>query len=285
MSTYPRSGMQRILAGSVNPELRVTLRDQDGEPADAGGTVLCTITRADGTVLATNRATSDPTGLGTYVCALTTAEATTLDVLQAQWTVSGVVRATSWHRIVGGFMFAISDVQARPGAQSFDVAMIRVERDRITDLIEEHCGAVAPQYDLEQWQAPHHGSHIRTLHHRPVRAIRSVTVDGAAEDLADLEVDFASGVVTGDVWFHESCTIGYEHGLDAPPEDLRQAAIDAAVDRILRNKNTVGPRVRSSTNELGITQQFAYAGPNHPTGLDEVDAVIMRYARPRIGIG
>lgn len=283
MSTYPRTGMQRILAGSVTPELRVTLRDQEGEPATAAGTVLCTITRADGTTVATGRATAAGTGLGAFTCQLTTAEAATLDVLQAQWTIGGVVRATSWHRIVGGFLFAIADVQARPGTAGFDVAMIRAERDRITDLFERYTGALSPRYDLDVWNSP--GTRRHVLPDRPVRAVRSITIDGIGRTVADFDVDPVSGVVEAPVWFYDICSVGYEHGLDSAPEDLRQAGIDAVVDRLLRVKNAKGPRVRSSTNELGITEQYGYAGPNHPTGLDEVDAVLMDYARRRRGAG
>jgi hypothetical protein len=264
--------------------LRVTLYDQDGDAVAAAGTLVCTITRADGTVVATNRATGTGTGTGVYVCALTTAEAGTLDVLKAVWSISGVTRATSYHRIVGGFPFTIAELSDRAGiADGADTVDMRVARDRITDLVEEYVGAVVPRYDLEQWQATGVCTHV--LRYRPVRTIRSVTVDGDSEDVADLDVDYASGVVTGDVLFHDECTIGYEHGLDAPPADLREAMIVAAADSVRRDFSTIGPRVRSISDGMGVTQQFSYAGKDHPTGLDEVDAVIMRYARPRVGIG
>ncbi len=283
MSTYPRSGLQRILAGAPDPELRATIYDQDGDPVDSAlGTVTCRITRADGTVIATGRS-GTATGAA-VVCSLTTAEALTLDVVTAVWSIGGVVRATSHHRIVGAFPFSVGQLTQRAGlAEDFDRAQLRAERDRITDLVEEYVGPIVPRYDLEQWQARHSWMHV--LEHRPVRAIRSCTVDGDAEPIADLEVDFASGVVTGDVMFHDSCTIGYESGLDAPAHDLREAMLDAAADRLKREWGTLGPRVRSVSDGMGVTQQFGYAGKNHPTGLDEVDAIIMRYAKPRLGIG
>jgi hypothetical protein len=283
VSTYPRTGLQRILAGAPDPLLRATILDQDGDPVTTDvGTVTCTISRADGTVVATGRSATDSTSAVT--CALTTAEAQTLDVLTAVWSVSGVVRHTSYHRVVGGFMFSTNDLATRPGVQSgHDLATLRTERDRITDLIESFCGAQSPVYDLEQWQG--RGSTVHALHYRPVRAVRSVTVDGAAKDVADLEVDYAAGVVRGDVWFYDSCTLGYEHGLDNPAQDLRDAALTAAADALLRRANSAGPRVRSLTTDTGVTQQFSFAGAGHPTGIDEVDAVIMRHARPRGGIG
>ena len=39
MSTFPVAAAQRILLGSTNAVLRVTLLDQDGNPADAAGPV------------------------------------------------------------------------------------------------------------------------------------------------------------------------------------------------------------------------------------------------------
>jgi hypothetical protein len=283
VSTYPRTGLQRILAGAPTPDLRVTLYDQDGDAANAVGTLVCTITRADGTVVVTNRATAGGS-TGRYTCQLTTAEALTLDVLTAVWSIAGVVRATSHHRIVGAYPFTVAQLADRAGmAEDFDQAQLRGERDRITDLVEEYCGPVVPRYDLEQWYSRGTSTHV--LEHRPVRVLRSCTVDGDPEPVADLLVDYPSGVVTGDVLFYDECTIGYEAGLDAPPHDLREAMLDAAADRLKREWGTVGPRVRSVSDGMGVTQQFAYAGKNHPTGLDEVDAVIMRYAKPNLGIG
>jgi len=285
MTTYPRANMQRVLAGSINPVLRVTLQDQDGDPVAVVGSLLCTITRADGTVVVSGRTTAAGAGLGAHTCALTSAEALTLDVLSASWTVSGVVRATSHHRVVGGFLFGISDVQARRGTQAVDVSSIRAERDRVTDLFERYCGALAPQYDIESWIG--NDSNRRVLSGRPVRSLRSATTNGTAAVITGFDIHAAAGLVDADVCFYGACSIGYEHGMDSAPEDLHQAAVDTAVDRLMRAANARGPRVRSSTNELGITEQFTYAGRDHPTGLDEVDAILMDYARKRrtSGIG
>jgi hypothetical protein len=284
VTTYPRTGLQRILAGAPDPELRAVIYDQDGDPVDtAPGTVTCTITRADGTAVATGRACTTSTSAVT--CELTTAEAQTLDVLSAVWSVNGVVRHRSWHRIVGAFPFSIPELAKRAGiAEGFDRAELRTERDRITDLVEEYVGAVVPRYDLEQWRGT--GGFTHALAHRPLRRIRSLIVDGDPDDIVDLdEVDYAAGVVSGDVLFHGDCVLGYEHGRDLPPADLRDAMLTAAADRLLREWSTIGPRVRSISDGMGVTQQLSYAGKDHPTGLDEVDAIIMRYSRRGHGIG
>lgn len=277
--TYPARGLQRILAGSVNPDLRVTLAGQDGDAVDAVGTLTCSIARADGTVIATDRATTDAAGVGAYTCALTTAEALTLDVLVATWRISGVTRATTYHRVVGGFLFTAAELQQRPGLQTFDIAALRVERDRITDLIEWYCGAQSPRYDLEVFEG--HGGDHRGLAHRPVLSVRSVTVGDSTVDVTDLDVSHAAGIVRG-VTFCGQCTVGYEHGTYTADPVLKDVALIAAADRLLRDKGTLGPRARSATNDLGVTQQFSYAGDGHPTGLDEVDAAIMSRALARL---
>ena len=282
MATYPDRGLQRILAGSVNPVLRVTLYDQDGDPGDASGTLTCSIARADGTVIATDRATTDATGTGVYTCALTTAEALTLDVLTATWRISSVTRAVTYHRVVGGFIFTVEQLAQRAGMQEFDVAQMRAERDRITDIIEAATGiAWAPCYDLVTFEGHGHSRHA--LWQRPVRTLRSITMGSTVVDVTvdTIRLDKAAGVISG-ISFAGWCQIGIEHGHAVMPHDMRDAAITAAADRVLREYSTIGARTRSMTNDLGVTQQFSYAGPDHPTGLDEVDAVIMSYARARI---
>lgn len=273
MSTYPARGLQRILAGSINPDLRVMIRDQDGEAIDAAGTLTCSIARADGTVVATDRATSDANGTGAYTCALTTAEALTLDVLTATWRISGVTRATTHHRIVGGFMFSIAEGAQRAGMDQFDQAAMRIERDRITDLFELHTGvAWCPTYDYIEREAP---GRCKIITPRPLRALRSLSLDGVAQTTTTMELDHAAGIIDAEYTLCGWMALGVEHGFDQPPADLKDAAITAFADRLLREYSTLGARTRSMTNDLGVTQQFSYAGKDHPTGIDEVDAVLM----------
>lgn len=276
MATYPRKGLQRVLAGSVNPKLRVQLLNQDGEPADPAGTLTCTISRADGSVVATDRATATGVG-GERTCALTTAEAQTLDVLQAVWHDDGVARATTYHRVVGGFLYSITDLARRAGiSTNFDDAELRAERDRITDLIEGVIGvSFCPVYDLEERRAP---GRCEIITRRPLRAIRSMTLDGATVTTSAMYIDPGQGVIDARFTVCGWMTLGIEHGEDAAPSDLRDAAMIASADALLRKWNALGPRVRSVSDGMGVTQQFSYAGDRHPTGIDEVDAVIMRIA-------
>ena len=284
MSTYPRTDVQRILAGSVNPVLRATLLDQDGEPVDAGGAVTCSIERADGTVLATGRATTNPTGIGTYECALTTVEAATLDVLKATWFDGGVQRAVTWHRTVGGFMYSLVELRSKLGMQSFTTVELREERDRITDLIERETGVCwSPAYDVERCDGYGRTRHV--TRHRPLRALRSLTLDGISYAPSGFDLDGDAGLISGDITFTGQLVIGIEHGFDAPPATLRDAALIASADRLTRETSAISSRARSVTNDMGISMQMSYAGEGHPTGIDEVDAVIVAHDMRSPGFG
>lgn len=284
MSTYPRTGLQRILSGAPNPVLRATLVDQDGEPVTADqGTVTCTVTRSDGTLVgAADRATTD-TNAG-VTCQLTTAEGATLDVLTATWRIAGVTRHVSHHRIIGAWPFSLFELSQRAGIfDGFDRSQLFVQRDRVLDLVEDVTGvAWQPQYDVTRhhfrWQQ-------RLVLRRPLRAVRSIVDDdGIALDLTDLEIDHGAGIadVGGPLggWY----SIGQEHGYDRPPADLLDAMLTLAADGLRRDLSTVARRARTVSDGLGVTQQFGWAGPGHPTGIDDVDAVLMRYAGATDGI-
>jgi hypothetical protein len=280
-STFTREGVQRILVGSMSALARLTLKDQDGTRVAAAGTLTANLQRADGTVLATGRATAPGVGTGAYTVTLTAAECATLDIIQVTWIDGTTPRATTFHRIVGGFLFGIDDLAAASGMSGVATTDLLRARDWITDVIEENTGtAWCPTYDVEQFIGD---GCVHVLDVRPIRAVRSLTVDDVAQVVADVDVDEASGVISG-VGMTGRCVIGYEHGYDAPPADLRDAAFEGARDRILRSSSGLSDRIRSVTNDLGVTQQFSYPGPGHPTGIDSVDAAIRAHDRRLVGM-
>lgn len=281
--TVARAGMQRVLAGSLNPVLTVTLADQYGDAADAAGAVTCSLSRADGSSIATGRATTNPAGVGTYAVALTTAEAATLDVIRAVWLDGATTRATTFHRVVGGYLFTSAELTALGGLAAFTADELRSARDQVTDLFELHTGtAWCPTYDLEQFIG--NGTHWHTSAHRPLRSVRSCTIDGDTEPLTDFELELAAGIVYAGTTLYGVCTLGLEHGYDAPPADVKDAALMAAKDRLLRRRSALSDRARSVTDDMG-TRTFAYAGAGHPTGIDEVDAVLAAHDHRVPGIG
>lgn len=284
MSTYPRTGLQRILSGAPNPVLRARLVDQDGEPVTVDqGTITCTITRSDGTqVGAADRAVTDT--IDRVTCQLTTAEAATLDVLTATWRIGGVTRHVSHHRIIGAWPFSIAELGQRAGVvEGFDRDEMFAQRDRVLDLVEHVTGvAWQPQYDVTR----HHFRWAqRVVLHRPLRAVRSIIdEDGLPADLTDLQIDHGAGIADIDGAIAGWYSIGHEHGYDQPPADLRDAMLTLAADGLRRDLSVVSRRARTVSDGLGVTQQFAWAGPGHPTGIDDVDAVLMRYVGADDGI-
>lgn len=282
-STFQRQGMQRILLGSTSALARVRLQDQDGSAAAAVGTVTADIERHDGTVLATGRATAAGTGTGAYTVTLTAAECATLDIIKVTWIDGTTERGSTYHRVVGGFLFRVDELSAQSGLTAVSAADLMEARDWITDLIEHNTGvAWCPTYDVEQFDVV--GPDLaHVLDRRPIRALRTVTIEDAAHVIADIDVNESAGIISG-VSFRGRCVVGYEHGFDQPPADLRTAAIEGARDRILRTSSGLSDRLRSTTNDLGIIQQFSYPGPGHPTGIDSVDAAIRANDKRLVGM-
>lgn len=302
MLSYPVEGCQRVLAGSINPVLRVTLADQDGEPVAAVGVVTATIDRASGTSVAIGRVTAAGAGTGVHTVALTTAEALALDVLRVTWLVGGVTRATSWHRTVGGFLFSIAEFRDQvPSAASLaldqSADLLRV-RDHVQAQFESLCMvAFAPRYDFvslpRTW-----GSSARMVLPFPlvssVRSIRQWSSSTAFTDVAALDLAAVrpsdSGVVdlAYGVYGYHGVEVGFEHGFTQAPNDLKEAAL--VYGRLVSNRQRSGipDRAISQTTPDGMTVNFGRIGtPWRPTGVDAVDEVLNRYdfRAPCIGGG
>jgi hypothetical protein len=277
--TVTVGGVQRIQANTVTPVLRASLVSQDGEPVAAVGAVTCTITRADGTVVATGRATAAGVGLGAFTCALTTGEVTSLDVLTAVWSDGPTVRATTRHRIVGRHMFSIVAVKELGGLTQFSDTDLMDARDQIADLIEKHTKVCwVPTFDVETLTAKQSTYVVRR---RAIRSVRFLTVNGATVSPANLEFETEGIIRNG---YPGRVVIGFEHGHDTPTDLLEDAAVRATKHRLLAGRSALGDRVRSISDEQG-TRTFGFAGRNHPTGIDDIDAVIIAHAHGGQGIG
>lgn len=121
-----------------------------------------------------------------------------------------------------------------------------------------------------------------------VQSVESVSVDGTA--LTDPEVAallIQSGALyysTGAYWSSATrgnVTVTYTAGFSVtPPPDLKEAAMRAARNWILTSDAWTGKDSRATAinNEYGNIQ-LVTAGPDRPTGLPDVDATIMAWAR------
>lgn len=252
----------------------------DGDLQDADGDVTVTITRADGTALATDAATTNAsTGVYQYVL---TPQAD-LDELELVWTgnFDGVEQSvTTEAEIVGRHLFTEAQARAWDNAALGNTATytdsgIADARDRITDLLELHTGVSwIPRYG--QATLDGEGLGEAWLPHLHVNRILSVTVAGTAWTQPEIDAlhTYASGGVvreyTGWPAGFRNVVVEYEHGYER--------AVDG-VDRIalLWLRNTLVPsnfddRALSMTDASGETYRLSIPSVQYPSGLPEVDA-------------
>lgn len=262
------------------------------EGQDADGAVTVTVTRADGSALATAAATVSA-GDGRYTFAL--AAQTRLDRLKLVWTgtFGGLPSSlTTYVEIVGGFYVSLAELRSSPNlgaAHKYDDVDLAEARAWFEDTFEDHTGvAWVPRSAREKVSAGRRGWVVLRRH--PVRAVTSVrsytsAVDYSeftADELADLDVS-DSGIVRRQ-WLgswpsgYRNLVVEYEHGYDAPPADICRAAVVGIREGLLTNK--VGSRQFSVATDQGIVRE-AVASERYPFGVPFVDAVANRHRSHR----
>lgn len=266
----------------------------DGSETDADGEVTVTVTRDDGTALVTGATATHPT-FGRYEYQLS--PQTNLDRLTLQWTgtFSGVYQpaaATTYVDIVGAYYVSLTDLRAEPtlaDTNKFTVSKLITARQWFETLAEQYCGqAFVPRYKRIRIS----GDGSSTLLLDPnIRTVRSVTTYTSAteyttftaDELAGIDID-PVGVLTrwSATWPYgnRNIEIVYEHGMDACPGDLADAALDATRRHLLENQT--GRTVLSVADDLGVTR-YSTPGMGRPTGYAEVDSVLNRYRMVSVG--
>jgi hypothetical protein len=261
---------------NTSATLRITFSAGD---ADAGVTI--TVTRADGTAIATNAATTD-SGVGVYTYVLPVQSE--LDSLTAVWTGawSGITQSiTTYAEIVGGTLFTLADLRAfgdkaLVSPTTYPDTDLRAARDRITDLFERVCRAsFIPRFYRETLDAS--GNLRMWLSKKRVTRLISVTVDGTAQDLSLISV-YNTGRIERDAWFsssnRRSVVVAYEYGWPSPPPDIQRAAMTLARYELVTND--ISDRMIAFENDLGSVR-LSVPGRNFPTGIPIVDATLARY--------
>lgn len=265
----------------------------DGEPATPTGPVTVTVTAGNGTPVVTNAATAgsgdDPRTLTLPVC-------TTLDELTAVWSVAGAAVAVTTVEIVGGVWFTVADCRAAD-EKFFDLAKYPVEqvvakRAEVEAEFEEHTGqAWVPRY--ARVQVPGTWTCRLILPHVALRKVRSVTAvapDGTETPLtpgevAEMRVDWHGVIERPATWSAGRYIVEVEHGHDAPPADLKAAAIVRLRHRLNAHRSGIPDRATSMQTEAGQTYALATPGlRGFVTGIPEVDVVLERYRFVRAGV-
>jgi len=294
-------GAQRVLVNTT-ATLYSYKQDQYGETA-APGTTTVTVTRADGTVVATDAATSvaaSPSYQVTYT--LAAANNTQLDWLEAVWTDTG--DNTSWttlHEIVGGFYASVAEIRARDAnladAGKYPATQIRAVMEEIETAFELECGrAFVPRYARVRMSGTSRDRLL--LPDVDIRSIRSgrdysdyQTYEAfTATDLANLDW-YPSGAlvrIDGSYWYSGSGNyiVEYEYGMDRPPADVKAAAIRWLRATLNANKTGIPDRATTFSVEAGGSYSLLTPGRNGAvTGIPDVDLVIERYRVKKFMVG
>lgn len=273
---------ERIVAGAA-ATISFQGVDQYGEAADPG-TVTVGVVRADGTeVVAAGTATSGATTAPRTV-ALTAAQTATLDRLTATWSNgTPTVIGTTIVDVVGGVYVsqaAAALVESTLGVTSgYTAAMFRQNRTEVEAMFEDHCNrAFVPRFTSQELRGT--GDWEIIVSHPNIRGVSWLRIDDTdIADLSDLTWTPYGGIRRDAGWpCGYKIEIGYTHGLDQPPADLRHAAVHA----IRYQSNTF----RSGVTDRAISYQPAEGGNvviatpglrGFVTGIPAVDEVLNRY--------
>jgi hypothetical protein len=286
---------QRVLVG-VAATIDVTIVDQNGEPADAAGVLTVDITKADGTVVVTGGATTNPSGVGNYQYAL--AAQSQLNLLTFVWKDGGVARVTTYVDICGGVYFSVA------AARAFDTSITTTlandaKVQAVRREVEDECERITrrawvPRYRRKTFVGD--GTGLLRTGLRDIRTIRSATIyelDGTtntaltATQLAALRVAEWGGItrLDGDVWdAGQSIVIEVEYGRERPPSDLQHATLTRLRSRLYMEKTGIPDRATSFVLAEGGAFNLSTPGRGGAmTGIPDVDAVYADYTiKPRV---
>lgn len=129
------------------------------------------------------------------------------------------------------------------------------------------------------------GSPVVWLDHPEARSLTSVTIDAISADTANFRL-WRSGRLerrNGAFAWAAMVDVAYEHGADAPPDDLLDAAIRAVVQLVAHHANPrVGERTETIETPGGTVVNFAFLPDwqrGRPMGMPDVDAIIHSFGR------
>lgn len=219
----------------------------------------------------------------------------TLDVLDCSWsvTVAAVVQPRKTQvEVVGGFLCSVAEIRASDPVLA-DVAKypdlaVEAAREAAEERLERLC-AVAFRPRGRRVNLSGDGTGTLLLPDvEPLRLVSASVTSWAgqtpipfgAEDLADVGLYDWGALLrrARGVWARGAGNVAllYEHGLPAPPEPVRRAAVTLA--RVALIRSPIPERATAESSEAG-TIRFSIAGRDGWTGYPEVDAVIDQFGR------
>lgn len=290
------TGRQRILR-STAATLSWQPLDSDGETTTVDpGTVTVGVVASDGsTVVAAGTATSG-SGAAARTYDLTPAQTADLDVLTATWTAAGTVLAVTTHDVVGGFYCRTDDIRDREpstsnGTRDPKDALVLV-RNEVECMIESACGgsSFVPRFSTWTHRVCGDSVALPVMWLRAVRWLRVWSDNTSSTSLSDTDCAAIpaspAGVVSLPYQMAGRVELGFEHGLDAPPLDLRRAALAAMRDAQQAPRSGIPARATSLQLADGSSAAFATPGRSKSpgardrwvTGIPAIDEVLERYS-------
>ena len=295
----PTVPQQRIVAGTP-AVLSWQPTDSDGEPADPG-TVTVEVVRSDGTVVYPAGTATIGTGNEQRTVALTPAQTEQLDWLTHTWTnADGVVVGVETAEVAGRPMCSWAQFQARESSVSgMDVERFIELRRAVEWKFTVACQrSFTPRFYVQRTHTIPGKGVLMTF--PDVRALRYVRrfdgVDGTtytdltASEVAALHVDSdgrisygahgprATSFTTMSRLGAGRIEIGYEHGYDAPPEDLRNAVMAAIRVEYELPKNILTDYASSVASVDGQVYQLPTPGLGEwVTGVPAIDEAVNRH--------
>jgi len=213
-----------------------------------------------------------------------------LDTYTCTWTGMQSTEAKEWTTIVeacGGYLFEVTEMRAFDSAFAsstvFSDAKMRAARAAAEQRLEQACRvAFVPR--ARRLTLAGLGHSALFLPDNAVRRVVTLSVDDVAftaDELSELDVREWGRVTRGDgLAFEDGADIEvfYEHGLDYPDAPVVQAAMLLAREYLVRS--ALSSRATVEATDVGFFR-VSVAGPDRPTGLPEVDAVIADFGRRR----
>lgn len=276
--------MIRIVRGAPATLSAVFYDDDMATDLDEVPTV--TVTRADGSQVATGAATQ--TGEGTYAYAL--AAQPELATLTAVW--SGErdgqdVSVTTYAEVVGTEYFAIAELRLFDNVLSnttkYPTSKLVQARLAVATEFEGICGrSFVPRYAREVLTGDGSGQ-VWLRNPDPLRVI-SCTVDG--EDWSDRTLTRPDDnlrtllLPLGERWpMAGRIVLEYEYGMSEPPTRIKNAAMKRAKYSLVADQSRIDER--ATTMNIPDFGNFVLATPGMRgsyTGIPEVDVVLQDYA-------
>lgn len=278
----------RVLRATALTVNSPTFVGADGESPEAtASTPVAAVAREDGTALTAAVVSGTAVSTGVYAASITTTHTAQLDRLKVTWTGTAGSLAQTYTtelEVVGAHYASVPEIRDERGLDNtttFPLHLIRRVRDAWANRVEDACGvSFVPRYERDVLSGD--GTCRLALSHiRPLSLI-AVTIDGTSQTLTDFTLHDTGMIEFEGSSFPTSSTgpnvtVTYEHGFPNVPEDVRHEVLKAIRMDLLRYSKDLPTDAISQAFPDGPTIRYSTPGPDRPTGILALDAVLARY--------